>query len=158
IMSIDRSIVTQAELLENDTRHEQAFDALFDFMRELCNRLAGDTLYELPRLVMKMSERGAGHDGVQVTCDRADVFRDRPLVVIQNNNESLCMRFDVVECFVANPACERGIAGDYHDVLVTASQVTPNGHAKRCGKRRPCMSRAITIVLALGAQKKAVEP
>src|SRR5215475_11431966 len=44
VVSIDWSVITQTELLENDTWHKQAFDALLNFMRKLRNRFSGNRL------------------------------------------------------------------------------------------------------------------
>src|SRR5437773_10478466 len=68
------------------------------------------------------------------------------------------MRFDIVERFVADSTGEGGVACDDHKVLVTATQVAPDSHAERCGKRGSCVAGAITVVVALGVRKKTVEP
>src|SRR5262245_50325105 len=157
-MSIDWPVITQAELLENDTRDEQAFNALLHFMRKFRNRFARNGLDEMPRFVVQVRECRAGHDRVEIVCDRADVFRYRPFIVIEHNDEAFCVRFDVIERFVANSARESSVARYDDDVLVTAPQVAPDGHAECCGKRRSCVAGAIAIMFALGAQKKTVEP
>src|SRR5205814_4989148 len=76
IVTVNRSVITQAELLENDARDEQTFDTLFDFMRELCYRFARDTLHQVPRLVMEMRERRTGGNRVQLSRDCAEIFGD----------------------------------------------------------------------------------
>src|SRR5262249_38022504 len=111
----------------------------------------------MPGFVVKMSERRAGHDGVQVICDRANVFGDRPFVVIQDDDKPLRVRLDVIERFVTDSARKGGVACDDHDILVTAPQIASNSHAERCGKRSSRMTSTIAIVFALGAQKKTVE-
>ena len=75
-MSIDRTVIAQAEFLEDDTRHEQAFDAFLDFVRKLCDGFSGNRFDEMPGFVVKMRERRAGHDSIEITCDCADVFGD----------------------------------------------------------------------------------
>ena len=114
-MSIDRPVIAQAELLENDTRYEQAFDALLNFMRKLCDRFSSNRLDKMTRFLMKMRERRAGHDGVQVIRDRADVFGDRPFVVIQDDDKPLRVGFDVIKRFVTNSARKSGVACDDHN-------------------------------------------
>src|SRR5262249_50806254 len=158
VMSIDWPVITQAELLENDTRDEQSFYALLNFMRKLRNGFARNGLDETPGLLMKMSERGAGDDSVQVICDRADVFRDRPFIVVEHNDEAFCVRFDVIKRFITDTARKSSVAWADDDVLVTAPQVTPDGHAECRGKRGSCVAGAIAIMFALGAQKKTIEP
>src|SRR5262249_36220424 len=71
---------------------------------------------------------------------------------------AFCVRFDVIKRFVTNAARESSVACDDDDVLVTAPQVAPDGHAECCGKRRSCVAGAIAIMFALGAHKKTVEP
>src|SRR5205814_6793592 len=57
VVSIDRPVITEAELLENNTRYKQAFDALFDFMRKVCDGFSGNRFDEMPGFVVKMRER-----------------------------------------------------------------------------------------------------
>ncbi len=64
VVPVDRSVVTQAQFLENDARHDQTFHAFFDFMSELHRRFAGNRLYELTRFFVQMRERRAGRDPV----------------------------------------------------------------------------------------------
>src|SRR4029453_14687765 len=158
VVSIDRPVIAQAELLENDTRYEQAFDALLNFMRKLCDRFSSNRLDKMTRFLMKVRERRAGHDGVQVICNRADIFGDRPLVVIQDDDEPLRVRFDVIKRFVTDSARKRSVACDDHDILVAATQVASDGHAESCGQGGSCVTRAVAIVLAFGAQQKAIKP
>src|SRR6266404_444709 len=82
IVSVDRSVIAKAEFFEDYARHEQAFDAFFDLVGEFSDRLSSDRFDEAPRFVVQMRESGARGDVVQVGRDRADVFGDRPLVVV----------------------------------------------------------------------------
>src|SRR5262245_18241490 len=127
-------------------------------MCELRDGFARDAFHKIPRLVVKMSERGAGDDGVQVICNRADIFGDRPLVVIQNDNKALGVRFDVLKRFVTDSTRKGSVACNDYDVLVGAAQVAPDGHADSRGQGGSCVTRAVAIVLAFSAQQKAIEP
>src|SRR6266487_3480997 len=97
------------------------------------------------------------HDAVQIVCDRADIFCDGPLIVVQHDYETLGVRFYIVERFVADPACECGVACYHDDVLVAAAEVASDRHAQCSRERRSRMTRAVAIVFTLGAQKKTVE-
>jgi hypothetical protein len=89
VMAIDRAVITQAELLKDYARQNEVFDALLHFVRELDRRVPADHLDEIARLVVQVTVSGAGRDIVQVGGNRADVFRDRPFVVIQNDDKAL---------------------------------------------------------------------
>ena len=106
IVTIDRSVITQTELLEDHTRHEQVFHAFFDLVREVQRGLASDRLNEFARLFVQILEGRVRDDVVQVGGNRADVFRDRPLVVVEHDDEALRLRLDVVERLVADAAGE----------------------------------------------------
>ena len=93
-------------------------------------------------------------DAVQVIGDRADIFRDRPLIVVQHDDETLRLRFDVVERLVTDPAGERGVARHHHDILIPAAQIAADRHAQPGRKRRAGVTRAVAIVFALGAQEE----
>ena len=100
---------------------------------------------------------GIRHDAVQVISDRADVFCDRPFVVIEDDDKTLRVRFNIVQRFVADSTGERGIARDYDNVLVAAAQISSHSHAETSGKRRACVTGTVTVVFAFRAQKKSVE-
>ena len=87
IVPVDRAVVAQAELFEDHARDDETLHAFFDFVREMRERSSGDGLDELARLVVKMGERRAGGDAVQITGDRADIAGDRPFVVVQDDDE-----------------------------------------------------------------------
>src|SRR6188472_1000251 len=97
------------------------------------------------------------HDAIHVISDRAHVFCDRPLVVIEHIDETLGMRFDIVERFVADSTGERGIASNYDNVFIAAAQISSYSHAETSGKRRASMTGTVAIVFAFRAQKKPVE-
>src|SRR4029077_7067338 len=92
-----------------------------------------------------------------VVSDRAHIFCDRPLVVVENDDEALGMRFDIVERFVADSTGERGVARDYDNVFIAAAQISSHSHAETSGKRRASMTGPVAIVFAFRAQKKSVE-
>src|SRR6476661_2684856 len=104
-----------------------------------------------------MRVSGIRHDAIQVISDRAHVFCDRPLVVVEHDDETLGMRFDIVERFVADSTGERGIARDYDNVFIAAAQIPSHSHAETSGKRRPSMTGPVAIVFAFRPQKKSVE-
>ena len=78
-----------------------------------------------------MRESRAGRDVVQIGRDRADVFRDRPFVVVQHDDKSLGLGLDVVERFVTDAAGKGGVARHDDDVLVRPAQVATHRHAER---------------------------
>src|SRR4029077_11848691 len=92
-----------------------------------------------------------------VVSDRAHVFCDRPLVVVEHDDETLGMRFHIVERFVADSTGERGIACDYDNVFIATAQISSHSHAETSGERRASMTGAVSIVFAFRAQKNSVE-
>ena len=96
---------------------------------------------------------------VQIISDSADIFGDRPFVVVQHNDETLCLRFGVVQRFVTDPAGESGVARHYHHVLSSAAaQIASDCHPQPGRQGRAGVSRAIAIVFAFRAQQKSVQP
>ena len=120
VVAVDRAVVAQAEFLENHARDEQVLDAFLDLVREMERASARDRLDETPGLFVQMRVGRVGHDVIQVVRDRADVFRDRPFVVVEDDDEALGLRLDVVERLVTDAAGESGVARDDDDVLVRA--------------------------------------
>src|SRR6202040_3418908 len=133
--SVNRSIVTKPEFFKDYAWHEQAFDAFFDLVGEFSDRLSGDRFDEAPRLVMQMRESRARSNVVKVRRNRANVFGDRPLVVVQDDNKTLGVGANIVERLVADAAGERRVARDNHDIFIPAAQISSDGHAQPGGKR-----------------------
>ena len=93
VVAIDRAVITQAELLEDDARQEQIFHPFFDLVREV-QHAPGRAIALMNRagLFVQVRIGRIGDDVVQVSRDRADVFGDRPLVVVQDDDEALRLR------------------------------------------------------------------
>ena len=98
-----------------------------------------------------------GDDVGEVLGDGADVLVDRPFVVVEDDDQPLGVRGDVVERLVGDAAGEGRVAAERDDVLAAAAQVARRGHAERGGKRRARVARAEAVVLAFGAEHEAVE-
>src|SRR5437764_4600126 len=98
-----------------------------------------------------------GRESVKIGRNRADVFCDRPFVVVEYYDKAFRLGFSIVERFVANPTSERGITRDHDDVFIAASQITPNRHSKSRRQSGTGVSRAVAIVFALRPQEKAVQ-
>ena len=87
IMTVDRPVITHAEFLEKDVGEQQILRALLDLVGKIAHRLAGDFLHKIGGLVAHRRIGRVGLQGVEVLGDGADVFIDRPLVVIENHDE-----------------------------------------------------------------------
>jgi hypothetical protein len=127
-------------------------------VRKCTAPLPAIALTKAARLFVKMRVGRIRDDVVQIGSDRPDVFRDRPFVVVQHDDETLGLRFGVVERFVTDPAGERGIARHDDDVFIAAAQIASDRHAEPSGKRRAGVTGAVAIVFAFRAQKKSVQP
>ena len=121
VVSIDWPVVAEAEFFENHTRHEQALHAFLNLVREMNSGFSGDRLDESARFVVQMRVGRTRHDVIQVICNRAHVFRNRPFVVVKHHDEALGVRFHIVERFVTDSARERGIARHHHHVIAPAA-------------------------------------
>ena len=97
-------------------------------------------------------------DAVEVAGKGAYVAIDGPLVVVEHHDHPLGLFGDVVHRFKRNSIGEGRIAGHGDHVLLAASQVAGHGHSQCSRERGACVAGSITIVLALGAQHKAVQP
>ena len=73
---------------------------------------------------------------VEVGGDGADVFCDRPFVVVEDDDEPLGLRPRVVQRFVADAAGQGGVTRDADHVLVPAAQIAAHRHAQSGGRAR----------------------
>src|SRR6185437_11094654 len=137
---------------------DRAFEAFLGLVRESQRQFAlGQTLHQPLKILVQPVVGRVRDDLVQVIGNRADILGDAPLVVIQDADEFFRRVRDVVERLEGNAVGQRRIAEDANHVLVAAPLVPRRAHAQRGGQGRARMSRPITIVLALGAEGKAIQ-
>src|SRR5260370_6206052 len=99
-----------------------------------------------------------GDNAMEVARDGADIAIDGPLVVIEDDDQTLGLFGNVVKCFKRNAVVECGIASHVYDVFTAAGHVARHRHSQRGPERGAFMASAITVVLAFGTEHEAVEP
>ena len=156
-MAIDRAVVADAEIIENHAWRDEALQSCFRLVSELACGFAADPLEEPSGVFMEVRVGGIGHQAVQVIRNGAHIFGNRPFVVVENDDEALGGRGDIVQGFKTHAAGEGGISRHADDMLVGADLVASGGHAKRGGEGGSGMACPIGIVLTLAAKKKSVE-
>src|ERR1700722_11650698 len=157
IMAVDRAVVAQTEFFEDNARHKEMFHAFLDLRRKLLNELAADHFHELTRLCVQMGVGVARLNPVKIVGDSADILRDRPFVIVQNNDETFGMVGDIVECFVTNTAGESGVASYHNDVLFASAPVASDRHAQAGRQGRTGMAGTVAVMLAFRAEKETVQ-
>ena len=151
-MAVDWAIVADTEFVENDARGEEVFQRGLSLVRELAGGFSADPFEELGCVFVQVREGGVRDDAVEVVRHGADIFRDRPLVVVENDDQALGRGGDIVERFKSNAAGERRIARHADDMLVGTKAIAGGGHAERSGEGGAGVARAVAIVFALGAE------
>ncbi len=164
-MSIDGPVVADAKFIKEQAAigrelalgQKHAFGVIFSLLGHAAYILAEHKLKELGSFLMKIGIRGVRSDGVEVFRDGTDIAVDRPLVVVENDDEFFSVRRDVVHRLINRATSEGSITRDADDVLVSAIQVTRSGHAERCTECSACVASPVAIMLAFAAQAEAVE-
>ena len=156
-MAIDRAVVADAELVENDAWREEVFQGGLGLVREFAGGFSADPLQELRGVLVQMRVSGVRDDAVEVVRHGADIFCDRPLVVVEDDDQALGRGGDIVERFKSDAASERRIARYADDMLVGTEAVAGCGHAERGGKGGAGVACAIAVVLALAAEQETIQ-
>ena len=137
---------------------ERALETAFGAMRELEREFAlGQAADEIFKILRELVVARIGDELVEVAGNRADVFGDAPLVVVEDADEFFRRVRDVVHRLEGNAVGQRRVAEDADDVFIRAALVARRRHAERGGQRRARVARAEAVVLALGAERKAVQ-
>ena len=89
IVAVDRTVIAQAEFLEDHARDEQVLDAGLDLVREIAAPLPPTISTNCARFLVEMGVGRVGDDPVEVAGDGADVLGDRPFVVVEHDDEAL---------------------------------------------------------------------
>src|SRR5260370_7112983 len=133
------------------------FNALFHLMGELLCYFAAEHLHELRSLFVQVAVGVAGDQLVQIVRDRSDIFRNRPFIVVQNNEKPFGGISYIVECLVTYAASEGGVPRDDYNIFFPASTIPGDGHSQSRRERGSCGAGAVTAVFAFGAKQESVQ-
>ena len=157
VVAVDRAEVAEPEFLEKHIGKQQVFCAFLHAVGEAACGFAGDFFDKLRGLG---AYRGVGVMGLQcveISGDGADIFVDRPLVVVEHHDELAGCLGDVVERLKRRAASEGRITGDSDHMVVAPGEIARGGHAKRGRERGASVARTIRVVLRLRTQEESVE-
>ncbi len=157
IVAVDGAVVANAEVFKDDAGGEKIFQADLGFVSQFPGAFSGDPLDELGGFFVKARVGRVGDDAIEVFRDGSDVFRNRPLVVVQDNDEALCGGRDIVERFKTHTTREGGISGDADDVLVSGKAIPCDRHPQCGGEGGARVTGSVAIVLAFATEKEAVQ-
>lgn len=147
VVSIDRAEVAQTKFLEERRFDKEILRLAFPLHVNAVHLHAGREAREKRlHVVMELIVGWIRADPVQVVGNRADVFRDGPLIVVEDDNEALRRGNDVVQRLEGDTAGERGIAAERNDVLGRAAEVAGCRHAEGGGESGAGMSGAEGIM------------
>ena len=117
----------------------------------------GHFRYELLQVAGDLVVARIGDQLVEVGRDGADVLGDRPLVIVEDTDKLFRRVCDVIKGLERDAVGQCGIAEDADDVLTAAALVACGGHAQCRRQCRAGVAGAVAVVLALGAQREAVQ-
>ncbi len=152
VVPVDRADVAHAEFLEERGGDEKVLGFLFPLRAEMDEGFAARNLLQKGlEVVVQTGVDRVGDKLVEVAGDGPDVAGDRPLVVVEDNDETPGGGSHVVERLHGDPAGEGGVAADRHNMLFPATTVARYRHAQRRRERGAGMSGAKGVVRALTA-------
>lgn len=147
IVSIDGAVVTKAELLEENIRHEHVFGVALDLVNEFTGLGAGDLFDEAGRSFADAIVGGMSLEGVEILSESADVFVDRPFVIVEDDDAALGGGGDVIKSLQGGAAGEGGVTGDGDDVVILALEIATGAHPESGGEGGASVARSVAIVL-----------
>ena len=159
VVAVDRADVLDAEVLEHGLRRDRVLDALLDRVQHLVERRADQrgtaerVLDQVEHLLVARVEAQRG----EVVGQAADRRRVRAAVVVDDDDQRVVGRGDVVERLPAHAAGQRAVADDGDHVAVLAAQRERLGQAVGVGQRGRGVPVLDDVVLALGLARVAGE-
>ena len=105
-----------------------------------------------------MRIHAAGQCARQIIRQRADVFRDRHIVVVQHDQKVRGKRAGVIQCFECHARGQGAVADDGNDPAILAALRRRDGHTQRRADRGAGVTDAESVVLALAARREGREP
>ena len=118
IVAVNGAEVAETKLLEERRLDEEVLGLALPFGVNAVHFYPGrEALEEGLDVVMELVVDRVGADAVQVTGNGADIFCDRPLIVVEDHDQAFRGGDDVVEGFEGNAAGEGRIAADRDHVF-----------------------------------------
>ena len=151
-MAVDRAEVVEIEFLEQGAGHEHALEVFFPAFEEAPQQAVA--AQAVLRAFAQRVQAPAGHQARQHLRQRADVFADRHLVVVEDDQHVRIDVAAVVQRLVGHATGQAAVADHSHDLSCVALALRGDGHAERSRNRRRRMTHAETVVLAFIAARK----
>jgi len=157
VVAVDGAVVFQAEFFENHARPQDALGSFLGFARHMQGGFSAKAFDELLGALVQVVEARVGDDFIEIAGDGADVLVDRPLVIVEHDDQPPGAVGDVIEGFVGDATGEGGVSGEGDDVFFPADAIARDCHTERGGESRAGVTGAIAVVRALAAQHEAIE-
>ena len=158
IVAVDRAVVLEAELLEEDVRNHQVLHPLLDPAHELPRLATGGKLAEeVPDLALELAVSGRRRELREIPRDGAHVGRDRHRVVVQHDEDVRARDAGLVQPLVREPARERAVSDHRDHRVLLASEIARAREAEPRGDRRGRVRGAEGVVGTLDAPREARE-
>ena len=155
VVAVDRAEVMQSHLLEERARHNQALHRDLGLLFQLDDVAQVQFLECVSRFLVQGVIVGVRDDLVQIVGDCADVFGNRPLVVVEDADEFLRAMRDVVQRLEGDSASQGRIAEKGDDIFLGAAHVARRGHAESDREARARVAGAVVVMLAFESVEKA---
>src|SRR5262249_35494475 len=94
---------------------------------------------------------------VQVSGNSPNILRDAPFVVVENPNKAVGGLRDIVQRFKGNPIGQGGIAENRDNIFIRPTLIASGADAQSRRQSRAGVRRAVTVMLALAAQREAAQ-
>ncbi len=156
VVAVDRPEVIEAELLEQHPRRRDALDFALRAVRQVPHRR--ELAQHLLAVAAQPGVGAAGENPGEVLRERADVGRDRHLVVVQHHEQIDRHRPRMVERFVGEPGRHAAVADHRRHLARLPLQARGKRHAERGADRGARVAGAEGVELALAAREKAAQP
>ena len=156
VVAIDWPVIRHPELFENDAWENHPLYMLFGPTGDLERFRSSQLLNKVSSPFVKVDKPGIGRDLVQIPCDGSDVLVDRPLIVVQDRDQSLGVMGNIVQRLKRHATGKSRIPRQTNHVLFSSPHIPSGGHSQRRRKSRSGMPSAKAVVFALCSEHEAV--
>ena len=137
VVPVVRSHVLEAELFEQEPRHDHVLEHLFHVVRESDHFPAHewDAVHDSFRQILERVVFLPLDDLIEIPGDRADIRRDRHVVVIEDQEEFAFEVTSLIESLEGETARERAVTDDGDRAIVLFPEIARNCDAECCRDR-----------------------
>ena len=151
VMSVNRSHVSESHFFKNCAFVNEIFYRCFETEQSACHAVSDkrNSVKETLKSCFHSNITFLWTDFSEIFCNRADIFRNWHLIIIENNDKICLWPACVIECLINKSARKRAVTDNSNRIIIVLFYFIRFCNAESRGNRRSAVSAVECVVLTL---------